>query len=463
MASNIRDTICKAAWDYPIVNLSNNEISMCCHAKHHKISGEDIDRLGKHIFTKFEPIRQAKLDLLNGIQNKNCSYCWELENKGLRSSRTGFDQFSNYVYSTEYYKGKSETEVASTLLNLTDDQKDDLATNLDYVNNVEIALGNTCDLKCVYCNEYFSTQWITEKIKYNELPISFIKDVDASTNSKLEAVWWEWFNESVSEKTTVVGFIGGEPLIISKLYEYVEKILDRMPHTVIKRPMYLSVVTNFNTPDQYFNKFINLLPRIAETNLILDLNVSLESLGSKTEFIRTGTKWDRLKENIEKTLSIISKLPTINRSGHVYGKSVSFNFMIALNALCISDLPNFMKWVIELQNKYEVPINLRGSQVVYPHWLSPNILPISYITYVDEAIKLLEDEKVKKELYLFGPWDTYIQQLNALKLGIGTNADTAILADFTKNIDKIEVRRGLQFFDTFPEMIDFYIDCKSYE
>jgi hypothetical protein len=392
---------------------------------------------------------------LNGIQTENCSYCWNLENKGLRSSRTGFDEFSKYISNTEYYKGKTVSEVEDILLNLSDEQKTDLAENLDYINNVEIALGNTCDLKCVYCNEFFSSQWIAEKIKYNEIPISFIKDVDANTNNELEKVWWEWFNDSVSKNTTIVGFIGGEPLIISKLYEYVDKILIKFSDVKITRPIYLSIVTNFNTPQQYFDKFIELIPRIADTNLILDLNVSLESLGTRTEFIRTGTKWARLKSNIEETLLTLSKLEN--------KKCVSFNFMLAMNSLCISDLPNFVKWVIKLQNKYGIPINLRGSQVVYPGWLSPTILPLRFSFYVDIAIELLKKEKVNRSNYLFGPWDEYIKQLKEIKKGIGTSTNNAALAEFAKNIEMLEERRSLSFLDTFPEMFDFYIGCKNYE
>jgi hypothetical protein len=451
MENNIKNTICKQAWNYPIVNLANNEVSMCCHSRHHKVTVEDISRLGKDIFTKFEPIRQAKLDLLNGVQTENCSYCWSLEKNGQKSSRSTFDEFSKYVFYSEHYKGKTMDEINDILLNLTNEQKTDLAENLDYVNNVEIALGNTCDLKCVYCNEFFSTQWIAEKIKYKEIPVSFIKDVDTDTNNELEKVWWEWFNESVSKKTSIVGFIGGEPLIISKLYEYLDRILGKFSSMEIKRPLYISVVTNFNTPSNYFEKFIKLIPSIASTDLKLDLNVSLESLGARTEFIRTGTKWDRLKSNVEETLLTLSKLENKN--------CVSFNFMLALNSLCISDLPNFIKWVIELQQKYGVPINLRGSPVVYPGWLSPSTLPLRFNYYIDIAIGLLKKEKVNRQDYLFGPWDEYIQQLTEVKKGVGTNKE--LYADFVNNIDTLSERRGLSFENTFPEMMGFYNECKK--
>ena len=62
---DIKKTICDRAWNYPIVNFFNNEVSMCCHAAHQKVKEKDIDKHGSSIFTKFEPLMDAKLDLLN--------------------------------------------------------------------------------------------------------------------------------------------------------------------------------------------------------------------------------------------------------------------------------------------------------------------------------------------------------------------------------------------------------------
>ena len=222
MANNIKSTICRAAWGYPILNLSNNEISMCCHSKHHKVTNQDIDTLGTDLFTKYDPIKQAKMDLLNGVQTSNCSYCWDIENKGMKSSRSGIDGFIYYLADNNYFGTKDFITIQQRLLNLTEEEKKDLSEKLDSPYNIEISLGNSCDLKCMYCNESFSSQWAVEKIKYKELDKSFMpNEISQHTTKKIEETWWEWFENQVFDKVEIIGFIGGEPLIIDKLYDYI--------------------------------------------------------------------------------------------------------------------------------------------------------------------------------------------------------------------------------------------------
>ena len=462
MASNIESTICRAAWDYPVLNLSNNEISMCCHSKHHKITDADIATLGTDLFTKYIPIKQAKTDLLNGVQTSNCSYCWDIENKVMKSSRTGLDGFVKYLADNNYYNTTNFTTIADILLNLTEEQKINLAENMDSPHNIEIALGNTCDLKCMYCNEFFSSQWAVEKIKYKELDKSFMpNEVSTSTTSKMEEVWWDWFENQVFNKVWVIGFIGGEPLIMDKLYNYIDRILNKYKNTTPTHPIFISIVTNFNTPDAYFNKFLGLVNKIARTPWItLDLSVSLESMGNRTEFVRTGSDWERIQDNLDKLLTEINNL----KADHVIQaeNKIAVNIMAALNALCISDLPNFFKWVVDLQTTYNLPINIRGSQVVYPQWLSPGILPESYVEYIEQSITILENGKLDNNKYLFGYWTNYIDHLKEVAKGIQrSDKDITARKSFVDNIDLLTVRRNLDFNKTFPEMIEFYEMCKT--
>lgn len=462
MANNIESTICRAAWDYPVLNLSNNEISMCCHSKHHKVTNEDIEALGTNLFTKYIPIKQAKTDLLNGVQNSNCSYCWDIESKGMKSSRSGLDGFTYYLADNNYFGTKDFKTIQDKLLNLSEEEKTNLAEKLDAPRNIEIALGNTCDLKCMYCNEFFSSQWAVEKIKYKELNKSFMpNEVSQHTTNKMEEVWWDWFENQVSDKVWIIGFIGGEPLIIDKLYDYVDRILKKYENSTLTHPIYISIVTNFNTPDAYFNKFLALVNKIARTPWItLDLSISLESLGDKTEFVRTGSKWERVEGNLNKLLTEINKLKAENIP-YVENKIV-VNVMAALNALCISDLPNFFNWVVNLQSTYNLPINIRGSQVVYPQWLSPGILPESYVDYIEQSITILENGKLDNSKYLFGYWTNYIEHLKEVAKGIQrTEKDIEARKSFVENINLLTSRRNLDFNKTFPEMIEFYEMCKT--
>jgi hypothetical protein len=192
--------------------------------------------------------------------------------------------------------------------------------------------------------------------------------------------------------------------------------------------------------------------------LKLDFNVSCEAIGDRAEFIRTGTDWQLMTANIDKFLVFLQEHdPEQFR--------VIFNFQIALNALCISDLPNFFKFVIELQKKTGRRIHLRPNQIVYPQWLDPYILPPEYARYIDKSIKILQNEMVEindhSKYSPYGQWSAYVEFLKTIKDGI-LNPDKNIQSrkEFTENIDKLTTRRNLNFAATFPEMVDFYNECK---
>ena len=176
-------------------------------------------------------------------------------------------------------------------------------------------------------------------------------------------------------------------LLMNKLYSHIDRILNKYNSFNLGRPIWISIVSNFNTPPAYFDKFMKLIPKILETPWVhLDLSVSIESLGDKTEFIRTGAKWDRIEKNIRQLLSAVAAME--NR-----GK-FSFNIMSALNALAIPDLPNFYRFIVDIQREYDIAVNVRGSQVVYPNWLQPSILSESFSENVDEAIEILSANKI---------------------------------------------------------------------
>lgn len=437
--ADIKKTLCDKAWNYPVVNFYNNEVSMCCHAHHQKIQEKDINHYGKDIFTKFKPLKDAKLDLLNGVETSNCTYCWYLEKKGIKSSRSAFKD------SEKYFK-----DSGVILDNLTDDKKQDII-DISTPKLIEISVGNTCDLKCFYCNSIFSSQWASENFKFGE-PFKDGKGKDTVTN-KMEQAWWDWFNSGIYNDINSIGIIGGEPLIIDKTYEYIPKILEKCKSRNAGWPIVLSIVTNLNAPEIYFNKFLELIPEIINNpNIILDLSVSIESLNNRAEFIRTGLRWERFEKNLHKILEVTKES----------NSKIHLSFMTAISALCISDFPNFINWVVNLQEKFDIPINLRGSQVVFPNWLSPTMLTEDYIPYIIKAKELINSKKLRDDCYRHGTWTNYSSMLDEVIKGI--LYPTKSLENrkiFVEKINLLSSRRNLDFKNTFPEMVDFYERCNN--
>lgn len=454
---NIVNTICQFAWDYPVLQVSRNEFRHCCRAKSYKLLPSDLEN-GSNLFKEFKPMLDIRRNLLNGIKDEACNSCWAIEKTGTRSPRTGLGNFVKFL-KQNLWKNQTYSQIQHRLLNLSDNDMD-MILKLDSPRMVEISLGNLCDLKCMYCHEHYSSQWASEKIKYGELTKDQAeKELPRLDETAYETAWWDWFENSAVDTLVAINFIGGEPLIIERFYLYMDRILsfyEKTPYN--KKNIDISVVTNLNTPPKQFDRFLEIVKRIIYTEHIkLDFNISMESIRERAEFIRTGSDWDLMMKNLEKFIAFVNEHDTF------FPSKVIINLQIAINSLCVTDLPNFFKFVIDLQRNNMRPINLRQNQVVFPQWMSTHILPISYTKYLDEAIELLETEVVDNDKYsLFGRWDSYINFLKNVRTGIAqSEKDNRVRREFAANIDKLTARRGLDFHKTFPSMEEFYEDCKK--
>jgi organic radical activating enzyme len=456
--NNIEDTICIFAWDYPVLNLSRNELRYCCRAGSHTLREQDF-KTGTALFNKFTPIVDVRQSLLTGIKHKDCNSCWSIEASGGRGPRSRMDSFVNFVHTNQIWPGLSKEKIKEKLKTLTEEEIKTLV-NVESVRMIEISLGNTCDLKCMYCHHHYSSQWAAESLKYGEIRIQDVeRELPKITDTVYEDLWWAWFDNSAGPSASAINFIGGEPLIIEKFYSYSDRIIDFYNTNTTDYWRDISIVSNFNTPIKFYNRFLDTVKKITSSKqLKLDFNVSCESIGNRAEFIRTGTDWQLMTANIDKFLVFLQEHdPEQFR--------VIFNFQIALNALCISDLPNFFKFVVELQKKTNRRIHLRPNQIAYPQWLDPYILPPEYARYIDESIEILEAEMAiindHAKYSPYGQWPAYVAFLKTIKNGIlNPNKNTKAQKEFAENIDKLTTRRNLNFSNTFPEMINFYNKCK---
>lgn len=460
--NNIKNTACQFAWDYSVLSLNRNELRNCCRAKARKIADYDFKKQ-TDLFTKSVTITKVKKELLLGVQSKDCESCWQIENNGGISQRSGYENFINFVKSN-YYKTLSKEEVEQKLQDLSEDDINNIC-NIKNTRMIELSLGNTCDLKCVYCSHHYSSQWAAEKLRYKEIPIESIEQElpKVGNDSEYENLFWNWFEQESASKVKFINFIGGEPLIIDKFYTYTNRIINYYENNPnLQHPRIIGIVTNFNTPEKFYDKFIDFnLAILGSEKIHLDFNMSLEALGERTEFIRTNTDWNRLLNNFENYLQFLSTFVPENLENF---PKVSISLQIALNTLSISNLPDFLKFVVNLQKKYNRRIGLRQNQVVYPDWCNPNILTQDYAKYIDEAIGVCEsmNQFPLRDYPDSGKWDRYIKFLYNLKLLIlNENNKVYERRRFVYNIDKLCERRNLNFHRTFPEMIDFYNLCKE--
>lgn len=451
--STIVDTACRYAWSYPIIDMGRGELRNCCRTPFNTISNSEWS-MGVDIFKNLQAIKNIKRDLLKGVRSPNCRTCWKSEEVGIKSPRTGIDDFAHFIKAVKW-QNSSIDEVKSRLLNLTEKEVDELV-ELEHPEHIELSLSTTCDLKCVYCSHVFSTQWASERLKYKEITIH---ELPKGNTGVYEKIWWEWFQTRASRSVHKITFVGGEPLINDKFYEYMEKLIHYYENT-LKKNIHFFIVTNFNTPPKYYEKFIEILRKIvASKHISIGLGFSFESIGNRNEFIRTNSDWSKFSSNILNAIGFVRANDTKNK--------INLLVLPAINTLSVSSLPDLVKYIETLRIAAGKVVRVGTTHVTYPVHYSPFILTPDYATYVDTAIYNLKASPYYRDTVknAANTWPEFVKYLETLKSSILNSEKMENVAEirrqFAYDVDKLCSRRNLDFKSTFPEMLEFYKLCRQ--
>ena len=445
-------TICDLKWNYPIFNLQRGEFRSCCRTPSKVISEQDLLDKGTEAFLNSDHMKQSRLDLIQGIRHDDCISCWKLEDSGMKSPRHSSEitwELFHKKNQIEQIPPYSEDALRAELKKIINIADPILTSYHPYM--LEVSIGNTCDMKCMYCSHHYSTQWGTEKIKWGEITqeqydLEFPKAAP-SFNTK----YWQWF-DSVKMHIGRLGIIGGEPLITPEFYSFVDRLIFSMENVqhLRKKKMTFWIVTNMNTPPNYLEKFFRYFPTITEI-FDVEILVSMESLGKRAEYIRNGINWKRFTSNIDTLLS---------KKDLKFG----FGFILSLNALNIASLKEFIQWAENLYRTYGRPVSLKHNIISFPDWQSPLILTPDFATYVDDCISYMETVTDMPEVEdVYGRWNEYILFLKDLSKSIKENSKdtTQQRQKFVEWFNTYDHRRDLNLLETFPEYKNFYNLCKG--
>lgn len=445
------NTVCDLKWNYPIFNMDRGEFRSCCRTPSNRISEEDLTNYGIDAFLNSPKMKQSRMDLIKGIKTDDCKTCWQIEDSGATSPRQGGDKFWNHLKTRKQVPNIDYSEDLLKLkLGLVSDLNDPILHS-KYPYMLEISLGNTCDMKCMYCNHHYSTQWATEEIKLGRITQEQYDREFPKAPAEFDNKFWEWFNTVGVNYCSRIGIIGGEPLIMPEFYTFVDKLIEARKQSSREKDTSLWIVTNLNTPKNYLEKFLNYLPKLSET-FNVEILVSMESVGTKAEYIRNGVDWNRFTNNLDRVLS---------------NKDLEFNFgfIPSLNALSISSLKDFVMFAENLYLKHGRPVAIKQSIVNFPSQHSPFILTSDFAKYVDECIDYMEPKISNMPIVpdYHGRWDTFIDFLTPIRDSLNNNTmdrnDQRKL--FGQWFDDFDVRRNMRLLEVFPEYTEFYNLCKS--
>jgi organic radical activating enzyme len=447
MKSQLGEGLCLAKWQQVSLHLPTGLTNSCYHPPLHEIDATLLKDNPSALHNTPYKKEQRRI-MLKHERPTECSYCWTQEDLGNLSDR---HYRSGEPWAAEHF---------DRIVNSTGDED-------EIPSYVEVNFNHACNLKCSYCSPQFSSSWADEITRHGAYPTSNLhndpsyfsgrrRPIPAREDNPYVDAFWSWWPE-LYPKLKHFRMTGGEPLMDRNTYRVFDYVLENP-----SPDLHLDVTSNFSVEPELFEKYLDYVKRLT-TNEPKRLQhfmqyVSLDCVGEKAEYGRNGLDFNRLWDNVNRFLNEVP-----NRS--------SLTFIITMNALNVTGVRELFNAIMGLREVYsktyqrvwfDTPI-LRQ-----PNHQSLQILPEVYSDLLEESWVFIMKNLETSDRPFKGFKDYELQRLQRVIDWMNESRDldkkyvTMQQADFFKFFNEHDKRRGTDFLKTFPEMREFWEQCKYY-
>ena len=213
-------------------------------------------------------IKQIQQDFLNGTPPAGCAVCFNTSKEitsGLRYNAT-----------ERFFRLRPEVTKFVDTPNPT---------------WLDLKFGNFCNLKCIMCHPESSSQIATE---YQKNKSKFLSIGVKHPYEGVDDRWWEepdTFNRVLEQvkHADYISIAGGEPLLAKQLFD----IFKHAPDNCV-----ISISTNLTRlTDQHIDA-------ITSRSGSIIIAVSLDGVGAHHEYVRFGSDWNTLDQNIRRIVNL---------------------------------------------------------------------------------------------------------------------------------------------------------------
>lgn len=326
------ETMCVMPWINVAIG-GDGTMAPCCAYASPKPGDEGYTNISTHSLQDYyhsKHTQQLRQDLLSGKKPSSCSACWNNEAYNTTSIR----QYASSYYIKEFYAGGT-------------------AADLKQVVNLDLDLGNLCNLKCRICNwrrsSLIATEVLTKGSKFVQVSKERIKNFNKQTS-------WVKDPDVLDKLSTILPNLrsieseGGEPFLHDFHTTWYQKLIE-LDNAGNVKWRHSTNATVF--PDH------TLWPRFKE----VQINLSIDDIADRFEYQRDGAVWSEvtkvfdcyhgldygnLKINFWIVISLMNVLylPEIVKTLQKYGWGFQFSVLAVPEALSLQNMTQLAKTTI---------------------------------------------------------------------------------------------------------------------
>ena len=283
--------------------------------------------------------QQLRKDLLNGVRNKYCYQCWDMEDQGSISMRQSMNKIRSHMVPKK------------------------LDAEMPFVVPVlELKMSNLCNFRCRTCKPELSTTWMKDwnAVKHEYESLGIVNNTAREENFNKD----EFVEDILKLAPTIeiVEFAGGEPLMDPLHYKVLEVLEPYASNITVKYSTNLSKLK--------FGKFDTLASWSKFKGV--DLSLSIDGHPALNDYIRTESDTKVLAQNLRDVKSELG--------GKYEGRAA-----LCYSAWNVFGLPDSYDY---FEHVLDTPVH--GNIAWDPIFINPQILP--------NELKLKASEKYKEYL-----------------------------------------------------------------
>ena len=320
------NTFCPIPWIFQAVR-NNGDVRVCCQANVTKNQGVvrkpdgssyNAGRDNMVEARNTDMMKAIRKNMLEGRWSDECGRCQTEEESGLRSRRQ-YEQHWNFKI--------------DDALKITD-ADGHIDTNGAPLVYYDLRFGNLCNLKCRMCGPTDSHSWYEDWLQVYggngfKDTHGYVK-LEKNSKGRLHTADYDWHTsetfwdhiESNIPNMEHVYMAGGEPLMIERHYDFLQKCID------MGQAEKMSIEYNTN--------MTNMQPRVLELwkkFKNVRVGASVDGMGPVVEYQRYPAKWPAILKNLQTVDAL--------------GDNVDAWLACTVTTLNIFHIPEFMKWKIK--------------------------------------------------------------------------------------------------------------------
>lgn len=360
---------------------------------------EEIDELGADVFFKNKrhyPDRQKSV--LENIMPDSCEYCIE-------SAPNSIKNIWN-VWRDDFIE-----EQGADLVNAV------------HTNHIEIDVGRSCDMACVYCGPRSSSTWSKELGVKWEVD----EDLSAQWTDKVLVALREYILTLPRDYQLTFNLLGGEPLLVTRSYDIIEYLAETCK--AFEHKPILMITTNLNCKPALIRKLERTMKATADV-FEWQIAISMEDVGHRAERTRFHLNWDRFCDNVEVIKGLADKI----------------YLTMTVNLISFPRTGDFVDWAFdtfgeaEYTRKWDFTLNMVKGGFVDVAYCTPDLVDLTDILLRYKARARHADSNTRKQ------WQFEEHMINLYK-HLGTREPGP---EFFSFWDALNKRRPTDYYQVFP-------------